>query len=84
MDADQAARDAERTNTLFKTGSVAHETAEVARARARSAAEAVNAAEAAIRTAEFAVAAARAMLMADTDRSAGAAVMRAAKLGIIE
>ena len=74
VDADQAARDAARSDALFKTGSVAHESAEVARARSRSAAEAVNAAEAAIRTAEFAVAAARAALISDTDRSAGTAV----------
>ena len=75
VDADQAARDADRTDVLFRTGSVAREAAEVARARSRSAAEAVNAAEAAIRTAEFAVAAARAVLISDTDRSAGAAVI---------
>jgi HlyD family secretion protein len=74
VEADQAAREAARTDVLFTTGSVARESAEIARARSRSATEAVNAAEAAIRTAEFALAAARAVLISDTDRSAGAAV----------
>jgi HlyD family secretion protein len=75
VEADQATRDAERNDVLFKTGSTSRESAEAAQARARSAAEAVNAAEAAISTAEFALAAARAALISDTDRAAAAAVL---------
>jgi HlyD family secretion protein len=75
VEADQAARNAERNDVLFKAGSASRESAEAAKSRAQSGAEAVNAAEAAISTAEFALAAARATLMSDTDRAAGAAVL---------